>query len=226
MASATIALWVPVASASAAPSLRNVNGTSTGQAGYFVLTAPASASSGDTFTVPTLTCSGTSFRGVAAGALIFAATSGVPTGAGVLLLCSGATAAYQGELVINGAGTATTFTPKAGDVITVSTSESATSAKATIKDVTQAKSKSLSSTTGATNGSVLVGIDSLSNNGTQLPVPKFATIKFTNGKEDGKTVKLAGGKPFNMQTSGGVLQILTGALGTTGNNWSETFKHS
>jgi hypothetical protein len=50
-------------------------------------------------------------------------------------------------------------------------------------------------------------------------------MSFSAGKEGGKTVRAAGGVAFDMKT-GTLVQIHTSVLNTTGNKWSEIFRHS
>jgi hypothetical protein len=228
----TLSLGIPQASAqtsheagfaAAAP-----NGTSPGQAGYFLTGPPASASASVKFKVPKVSC-GATRSGVAFGAVIFT-TSGTTTGSELYLLCKGGSAAYQAVIVVNGTTPAMVgdFTPAAGDEIATSVTESATSARAVFKDLTQGRTVSESATSGGQNAFLLEGADSLLNSdtGTQLPVAKFGTESFTTGKQDRVPVKVAGGTAVNMQTSGGVLQIETGALNAGGGAWREVFKHS
>ena len=227
-----LALGVQPASAQTASigglTLGAANGTSTGQAGYFVTKAPASASASEKFTVPKLTCTST-LSGIAIGSLIFTGSGATAsfTAAALFAECSGGAPAYAAIVAVNGSATQGTFTPAVGDVIKVSVSGSKTAAKATVTDVTKSKHVSASAATGATNALVLDGIDSLVNNaGTQLAIPNFGKEKFKVGMEDGKTVMAAGGVPVDLKTSAGVLKIHTGALNTAGNVWKEIFKHS
>jgi hypothetical protein len=128
---------------------------------------------------------------------------------------------------LNGASTLATFTPAPGDVIKVKTKESATSAKVSLKDITQAMAASSSATSGATNSDILDGVDSLvdSTSGAQLPVPAFGTVHFTGGKIDGTTVGASGATAFDMNATGSQLQIKTSAL-TGGNAYTEKFVHA
>jgi hypothetical protein len=217
----------PANAATAAVHLAAANGTSTGQAGYFLAKAPASASAVSTFVVPKITCNKTA-SGMAPAAIVFTA-SGLAAAAGVVAQCSGGTASYLGVLLAGSASTATTFTPAAGDKVTATVTSSASATKATLKDVTQTKTQSLKGS-GATNASIFLGIDTLANSstGATLPIPKFAKVPFSAAKIDAKTVKAAGGKPFNLVTSATppVVEIATSALKSTGNAWTETFKHT
>jgi hypothetical protein len=109
--------------------------------------------------------------------------------------------------------------------MTATVSVSGTATKATLKDVTQAKSVSKTGV-GGTPGEVLDGITNVpSMAGTPLPIPKFAPVTFSAAKLDGKTPKAAGAVALNL-VKGKTVQILTGALNATGNGWTETFKHA
>jgi hypothetical protein len=214
--------------ASAAPGLSGlslVNKNSTGQAGYFA--APvASAIVKDAFKVPTVTGCTSTFTAVGLGADIFTGSTGVPTTAEVIIACQNGAPAFGAAIEVNGGALliASKWTPQPGDLIRVSVSESATASKVVVTDVTQKHSFGKSST-GGTNSSLLVGIDTLVSSGATLPVPNFGTAKFTGGSIDGTTVKAAGGVAYNLKSSG-VLKIATSALNLAGNTWKETFKHS
>jgi hypothetical protein len=222
-------LGMPAAHAAGASGLSLLtNPTATGQAGYLA-SAPASASVSATFKVPAVTGCGSTQTGVAPAVIVFTSTN-IAAAAGVFVECSGTgtTATYAGELLVGGKGVVTSFVPKAGDTIHVSVSSSATATKATLKDVTQGLSKSISGT-GATNADDFAGMDTVDvtsgTTTTQLPVPNFGKDKFSAGKMDGTTVKGAAAVAYNLK-SGSDIQIATGALNATGNGWAEIFKAS
>jgi hypothetical protein len=229
-----LAIGVPQASAQTrhiGVSTLRVNATSTAAAGYVITTAPASASASESFKVPALSCTATPNSGIALTAVIATTigTTASDTLGAVFAVCdtsTGTTPVYEAVVVVNGSQTVATFVPKAGDKINIAATETATSAKASVKDVTQAKSFAKSAPAGGTNSAVLDGMLALLNGTTQLPVPNFGTAHFTSGKIDGTTVSAAHAIAVDMKTSGGILQIHTGALSTTGNAWSEIFKHT
>jgi hypothetical protein len=233
-----VAMGMPQASAQSrhvgVPTLRVVNPTTTQAAGYAIQGAavPASASASDSFKVPALNCTTTPGSGVGLAAVIATGTTAAPsaTFGAVFALCdtsTGTTPVYEAAVVVNGTQTVATFAPAVGDKISVAASETATSAKAMVKDVTQAKSLTKSAAVGATNMAVLDGMVAVPNGTTLMPIPNFGTEHFTSGKIDGTTVMAAGAFAVDMKSSGGVLQIHTGALNaTTGNAWSEIFKHT
>ena len=235
-AAAVIGLCVPASTAGAAvggarSGVRLVfnNGTSPGAAGYVITTAPASANGKVKITVPSITgCtpSSTVTSGIAIGAFVFTSTSA--SAAFVEAVCYSGAPAYAGVLVVNGVQTViTTFAPKPGATVTLKVSESATATKVKLTDVTTGKTQSASGT-GGTNVDVFEGVDALDNSstGAQLPNPDFSTITCSGGKIDSVTVGAAGASGINEQTSGGTLQILTGALNAGGNGWTETYEHA
>jgi hypothetical protein len=221
-----VGLNVPSAGAEASSALSLLaptNATSTGLAGY-VLKAPASATGATTFTVPALKCTATQ-SGIELGAFVVGTTGF--TGAGVFAVCQGGTALFAGILNVPGKQVVTAFTPAPGDVVVVSASESAGKSRASLKDLKQVKSAALSGG-GASNVAILEGISALINNTTnqQLPVPSFGKVPYSKASADGKTLKAAGATAVNMETATHVLQIQTSLLGSTGNTFSETFKHA
>jgi hypothetical protein len=236
-AAAVIGLCVPAATANAATGgarfgVRLVfnNGTSTSAAGYVITTPPASASAVVKIVVPTITgCTGSSTSGVTSGIAlgVFDFTSAPSiSGAFEEAVCYDGAPAYAGVLVVNGTATQTSFTPGPGDKIKVKVSESASATSVKLTDVTTSQTAHTSGA-GGTNADVLDGIDALeSTSGSQLPNPDFGTMTYSGGKIDGVTVSAAGATGINEQTSGGTLQILTSALNSGGNGWTEKFKHA
>ena len=227
-AAAIIGLWLPVSSATAAVGgarFASNNTDNTGVAGYVLAPAGASASGKAKFTVPTIKGCTSTDSGVAFASLIFTKKS--VTGAGVFAECSSGSPVYAAVLVVNGTSTVASFTPAPGDVIKVKTAETATTSTVKLTDVTQAMTAK-DSGTGGKKLVVLDGIDALvdSSTGDQLPVPKFGTATYSGGEIDGATVAASGATAYDMETSGGVLQIQTGALNGSGNGWTETFIHS
>jgi hypothetical protein len=148
----------------------------------------------------------------------------------VVMGCNTATATpgvtYSAGAYVNGKVATKTLTPKAGDVMTATVSESKTATTVTIKDVTQVKSVTAKGT-GGTPLEVLDGMTNIPGTtaGTFFPIPNFGKVMFKSALLDGKTPKAAGAIAFNL-VKGTTVQILTGALNTTGNGWTATFKHS
>lgn len=231
-ASLLAGLVVPAYTAQAAPL---ANASSSTNAGYAIVTSvPASASATATFTVPKITgCTASSPASEAAiVAFIAVNVASKPTASAgfVVIGCNTSTTAkgvtYAGGTYINGVAGKTTVIPKAGDVITATVSESKTATSASLKDVTQAKTV----TGKGAGGTPLEVLDGMSNvpgatAGTVLPIPDFAPVPFSKALLDGKTPKAAGATAFNL-VKGKTVQILTGALNSTGNGWTETFKHA
>ena len=104
---------------------------------------------------------------------------------------------------------------------------SATKTTATIADLTVGHTFTFTkSGTGGTSLDEAI-IDSAVGN-PQLPVVNFGKISYTNGAVSGKAIgSVTPRMAVNMQTSHGVLQILTGAItGTAMNAFTTTFKHA
>jgi hypothetical protein len=202
------------------------NPQSTAFGGYTEKPA-ASLTAGAGFKVPALTCT-TTLAGVAVGAFIFnSVNTKALTGASVWVTCQKGLAVYYGALEANGKKASTTFIPKAGDAIAVSVAQSTTGSKASLRDMTQAKSQSLSGT-GTSNSVDLVGVDSiLTTTSAQAPVPSFGAISYASATESGTTLAAGKAVAVDMANASKVVQILTGPLNVaTGNRFTETFKHS
>ena len=220
-----VGLTVPAAGAAGNSVAAPANSSSTQLAGY-IAKAPASATSGITFTVPVLKCTA-ALAAIWQGAFVIS-TKGALIGTGVFLTCQKGKAAYIGVLQPGGTKTyMTTFTPAAGDSIVVSTSVSALSSKVSFTDVKQKKTASVSGT-GSANLANLDGEVALVSTAThaQLPVPSFGTIANSAATENGKSLAAGKATAVNMATVAKLLQVLTGPLTGAGNAFTETFKHS
>jgi hypothetical protein len=211
-----------------APGIHAANLKSSVAAGYLLNPAPASATANTTFVVPTLTCPASGTQGDAPGALIFTGSgaSASLSGASVFVVCQNGTAFYQASAVVDGTGKMVAVSPAPGDSITISVSVTATKTGVTFSDTTQSFTKKFKGA-GATPAVVLDGIDSLvDNTNTQLPNANFHKISFSASKIDGQTLAASGAKAFDMVSSAHVLQIKTSALDSTGQKFTETFKHA
>jgi len=204
--------------------LAATNPQSAGVAGYYLAPPPAAASAGDTFMVPNLTCTSTT-TGVTFGAFIVVVVGEGPI-ADVLAQCQGGVAVYSGVVEVNSTTTITSFTPKAGDTMRASVAESPTGATATLRDVTQAKSKSVSTTTGATNSYLEDGAYWAYSGTNLLPVPNFGKVRISGATIDGATPSAAGAIAVDRVDDGGRVQIHTGPLNAAGNAWNLVFKLS
>jgi len=231
-ATAIIGLWLPISSANAAAGgvLGRVhfapdNLTSPGQAGYLLSPAPATATAKDKFKVPTVTGCTATLTAVAFGNLIFASSGAAETGGLVVVGCSGGSPFYEDLTLVNGAQTSTPIAVAPGNVIKVKAKESATAASAKLTDVTTGMSDSGSAATGATNGVVLDGVETLVSGSSALGIPNFGTVKFTGGSIDGATVGASGAAAYNLNATGSQVQIKTSAL-TGGTAWTEKWIHA
>lgn len=218
---------VPVHVAAASPFVAATNLTSTVAAGYELSPVPASASASTTFSVPALVCPTSGTLGIAPGSLIFTGSGSTATasGASVFLVCQNGATIYQAEGLVNGTGTVLSVTVAKGDKITTSVSVTATKVSVTLTDSTKHFTKTLTGS-GAVPAEALDGIDSLNQGTTQLGVPNFGKLAFSNSSIDGKTLKAAAAKAVDRVSATHVLQIKTGRLDATGKKFSETYKHS
>jgi hypothetical protein len=226
VALSAVSLWMPLPAAYGSPGFHflGMNATSTTQAGYLE-SSPATATVVDKFTVPTVTCSSTTFQAVELSAIVFASsTAQPPNGAGVVIACQNGSPFYKGQFLVNGSGTfINAFTPHPGDAIKAVASVSPSSTKLAVKDKTQGKSSSMAAP-GATNLKAFWGVESLFS-GTTLPVPNFGTANFTKGSVNAATVQASGGVAYDLKLTT-VVDVQTGVLNATGNAWSEVFKAS
>ncbi len=173
-----------------------------------------------TFKVPHVTC-GSADVFVAPGAEIQTASSVVQ--AGVAVGCEGGAPFFSGEYDIK--GTITPFSVNVQPVDKVVVSLTVTSAKSTgsFQDVTQGFKKSFSGA-GVKGTKSCVGVDGSSEAGG--PIPNFGKVTFSASKINDVTIAAAGAAPENMVSSGGVLQVKTGALNGAGTGFTATFEHT
>ena len=204
------------------------NTTSTSFGGW-VFGSKTATSVTTEFKVPVFGC-GENENGVGAFAIFDTGTTSAPkfNAAGLILDC----AVIGGEaaaVVVNGTIAVASQQVFFGDLLQATIVSSATKTTATVKDLTAGHTFTL--TRSGAGGAPLqerIGDDTELLGGHQLPVGDFGKIMFTKGAVSGNplgSVTPRGG--VNMQTSKGVLQILTGALsGTAKNSFLTTWKHS
>lgn len=210
---------------------RVANMTSTSFAGWAFAPTGATSVTAE-FKLPTLKCTSTTSGIVPTSVLQSgSSTSPITSAAGVLLECNGGSPAAEAAVIVNNTQfNDTTNTVHPGDLMKGTVVISASKTTATIADLTTGHTfKFTKSGTGGTALDEAI-IDSAlaSSTGTQLPVVNFGKISFTKGAVSGKAIgTVSPRQAFNMQTSTGVLQILTGAItGIAKNAFLTTFKHS
>jgi hypothetical protein len=133
---------------------------------------------------------------------------------------------YFPALVVNGNETNYNTTPfHPGNVIKLSANVTTAGTTVQVTDATTGITKKLTGP-GASSSAAYVGDSDWVSNGTLLGVPSFGTITFTKCSVDGSA--LAGSSPANYQrvNSSNVVQIVTGALSSTGTTFSTHYKHS
>jgi len=205
------------------------NVTSTGLAGW-VFGVKAAASVTAEFKIPALKCT-TVTRGVAPSSAMLTGSMTAPNVnvASVLLVCSKGAAIAIPAVTVDGTETNGTQAVHAGDLMKATVTTTATTTIATIADLTAGHTFSFKkSGKGAASFQELI-VDTAVNQGTtQLPVANFGKISYTKCAVGGKAIGIVTPRTaVNMQTSGGVLQILTGAITGTGSNaFITTFKHA
>jgi Peptidase A4 family len=207
------------------------NATRTGFGGW-IFTPKTATSVTSKFKMPTLKCTSTT-TGIAPLSAMVTGTSSSQkaSAAGVLLECMSGAPAAAATVIVNGTETDSTHALHVGDLMKATVTTSATKTTATIADLTAGhKFTFTKSGTGAAALEELIIDDALTNTSTgkQLPVANFGKISFSSGAVSGKPLgSVTAKQAINMQTSKGVLQILTGALtGTKKNAFLTTWKHS
>ena len=207
-----------------------VNATSTVRAGW-VFGAKAATSVTAEFKIPALTCTSTmSGVGAFSGMLTGRTTSPHVSAAGVVLSCSGGTPAAEAAVIVDNTETDDTTNAVApGDLMKATVVTSTTKTTATIADLTSGHTlKFTRSGPGGTSFEEPIVDIALPVAGSLLPVANFGKISFSKGAVGGKAIgSVTPRTAVNMQTSTGVLQILTGSItGTLKNAFTTTFKHS
>ena len=206
-----------------------VTAKSTGFAGW-VFGAKAAKSVTAEFKIPTLKCTSTP-SGIAPSSALVTGTTAAPkvSAATVLLACSSGKPVMIPAVIVNGTETNGSQVVHTGDLMKATVTTSATATAATIADLTAGHTFSFKkSGTGGTSFRELI-IDSAVGQGTtQFPVVNFGKISYTNGAVSGKAIgSVTPQASVNMETTGNVLQILTGAItGTAKNAFLTTFKHA
>jgi len=196
-------------------------------AGYQVTVAAGSAtSSAAQYTLPALTCTSV-YRAITSVAGVHVTVSGAATysSAFVFVGCFHGQAGYFPALVINGNEVNYNTTAfHAGDVIKVATKVTTASTTVSVRDVTTAVTKKRTGP-GASSSSAYIGDSDWNVNGMLLTVPKFGTITFTHCSVNGKALAASHPARYQRVTSGGTVQITTGALSSAGTAFATHYKH-
>ena len=204
------------------------NATSTAFGGW-VFGVKAAASVTAEFKVPALQCTTAMSGIVVSGAMLTGRSSSPRVDAGsVLLTCSGGTPLAVPAVFVNSTETDGTQAVHAGDLMKATVVTSTTKTTAAIADLTAGhRFKFAKSGAGGTSFDERV-LDSAFAQGTVLPVVNFGKITFSKCAVGGTAIGAVTPRTaVNMQTSTGVLQILTGAItGTAKNAFTTTWKHS
>ncbi len=216
--SAALLEFVPTAASAA--SHRAKVPTETTYAGFVLVNPPTSTSVSTTFKVPTITCTSTPSL-VIPGAGIISGNTPV-LAAGIGLDCAGGAPSYLPQANINGKNVTFTKRVLPGDKITVTLTNTSRTATGSIQDKTH---KFTVKFTGLSGKASLTcsGLDGDHGSQTDNPVPAFGKVVFSATTIDGAAIGSSGAVRVNMATSGGVLQIKTGAPNATGTGFTSTF---
>ena len=207
------------------------NGTSTSFGGWVFRSTTATSVTTE-FEVPTTLKCGTALSGVGPVVVFDTGTTSAPkfNAAGLLLGCSGGSPEGSPIVVVDGTTTIGSGALSTGDLIKATVVSSATKTTATVKDLTAGHTFTLtkSGAGGAPLQEQIADHAATSSPGNQVPVMNFGKITFTKAAVSGKALgSVTRRGAVNMQTPKGVLQILTGALSSTGrNSFATTWKHS
>jgi hypothetical protein len=230
LAVAVIAVPALASSGGAFGTLRSANATSTHFAAWR-FTRKAATSVTAEFKAPSVKCTSTATGVEPAVAM----GTGTPantevSSSGVRYVCIGGKLYTLAAVEVDGASLAVTKNVVPGDVIRATVTTSSNTTTATIADTTTGHTFTLTkSGTGGTSFVEDVYDDSVYYGSTQEGVADFGSISFSAAAVSGTA--LGSGSPagtaYNMETSKGVLQILTGALtGKAKNAFTTTWKHS
>ena len=205
------------------------NATSTSFGGW-VFGVKGATSVTAVFKVSALTCTSTMSGVVVSAAMLTGRSSSPRVNAGsVLLTCSGGTPLAVPAVFVNSTETDGTQAVHAGDLMKATVVTSATKTTATIADLTAGHTfKFTRSGAGAASFDERILDSAFAQGGTLLPVVNFGKISFRRCAVGGTAIGTVTPRTaFNMQTSTGVVQILTGAItGTAKNAFTTTWKHS
>ena len=190
-------------------------------AGYQATPIGGLASASVTFTLPTMSCTANDtalhaqfYAGVYADTLDAEAVANgycSPTGPAYAFALATGGSAYEGSAA-------------AGDVVVASLFQSRSSTYAEIHDMTNNEYWSIDDPNPVFSDTA-IDIGTYSAQGTDLPTPTFAKVKFTNATVNGDYLGFDSPSQFN-RASAGVLLIKSGKLTTTatGSAFSDTFK--
>jgi hypothetical protein len=225
------------ASASAATKVRvapDANSQSTTFAGYAIGAANGGAVTHAfaAFKVPTITCGSTESSGVLPMAEIFNSRGSAYAAGGVFVVCDNGKLVIQNYISVNNYSPATvSFTPAAGDKMTVAVEQSSAGAKVIVSDRTQGRAQTF-----ARYGSSFAGSDDTSNigdstvsiNGVTVPNPAVGAISFTRALTNGVAIGMLPHTAYDEATAvtGGSVRIWASQLNTAGNWFRTTLMHA
>jgi hypothetical protein len=174
-----------------------------------------------TFKVPKLSGCGAKLRAIDPNVGIYNGSNKLIS-AGLFVGCSNGKAHYWPSLVVNGNGTNyRKVHAHRGDTIALHVSLSSSKASAWVVDKTRNLKRSAHGAGSSGFSSPYIGDSGWFVNNNLLGVPNFGTLRFR------RCVGVGGGAArVNRRTSGGTLQIKTGAFSNSTKAFSTVFKHS
>ena len=182
------------------------------------------------FRRPALTCTNAD-TGIGPGAFTLSGPSDHQqfSFAGIIMGCTGGTIDPSHEaLVVNGAETDYGKPVYLGDQLMVQLTINAKATVAQVSDLTRGHAFVISATgRGEPARLELVGEYAVQDvsSGAQLQVPNFGTLNFSSASVGGSPIGSESPVAYDMETSGKVVQISTGALTATNDGFPSVFKH-
>ena len=219
----------PAGAAAKVPVQRAAHSLSTSFAGYAVGAKGGAAVTSvfAAFVVPSVTCGPTETSGVLPMAEMFDSKGTAYAAGGVFVVCEKGKLAFQNYIAINNYSPAGfSFTPAAGDKITVAIKQSSVGAKVTVHDVTQLRSQTftlLGASFAGSDDTSDIGDSAISINGVNVSNPAFGAIAFSHVWTNGVAIGILPNTGYDeaTATTGGSLRILSSQLSNTG-NWFRT----
>jgi hypothetical protein len=219
-----------IAAISANSAAANVRRSSTRFAGYQVqaggFTGSSTTTVGAKFKVPELSPCGAVESGIHPDVGLYNGTNAGQTAstAGMFIFCKNGKAHYYPMLSVNGhESDYPAAKARPGDTIIAHVSHSSSKTSVSVVDKTRNFKRSAHGAGSSETNSPWIGVDPLFEHDNLLRVPNFGSLRFrrcVGVKSGGFAAR------FNRRTSGGTLQIKTGAFPNSTKAFSTVFKHS
>jgi hypothetical protein len=184
------------------------------------------------FKVPSVTCGATESSGVLPMAEMFSSTGTAYAAGGVYVACDNGKLMLQNYLEINNySPVMVTFTPAAGDQITVAAKQTSAGAKVTLYDVTQKKVQTfvlLGSRFAGSDDTTNIGVSTIAISGVDVPNAGFGTIAFSRAMTNGVAIGTLPNTAYDEATAstGGAVKVVSSRLSKAGNWFRTTQMHA